>query len=187
MTLHEHLVSRGLDPTSHHVWLDEERFIASFPLWNLSGQLCGFQQYNPNGSKLCRNEEKHRWVLKYFTFVGDEGNKSNPHKKKLAVWGLETVSPGDRVVFVTEGIFDAVKLQNMGLPALAVLANDPQTLRPWLHALGKRVVAVCDRDDAGRKLGSVADIVLVVPEPFHDLGDMSQQAVEAFVSSQLSL
>lgn len=185
MILREHLLSRGMQPDRPGLILDEKNGIATFLLYNLSGQLVGYQQYNPNGTKQIRNDEKQRDLLKYFTFVGDEGDGSRAGKKKLAVWGLETVVSQDDTIFLTEGVFDAVKLQNVGLPALAVLANDPRQLKPFLFALGKRVIAVCDDDDAGRKLASLAHVALCVPAPYHDLGEMPQEAVLPWLKSML--
>lgn len=185
MDIREHLLGRGLDPDRYSVLLDPVGCIATFLLWNLSGQLCGFQQYNPNGTKSIRNDEKHRSLLRYFTFAGDEGDGRRAGRKRLVVWGLESLSPGDSTLFVTEGIFDAVRLHNAGLPAVAVLANDPQHLAPWLRALGRRTVAICDRDPAGGRLARACDAHLIVPGPHHDLGGMTGAEVEAWLSMVL--
>lgn len=183
MDIIKHLLDRGLDPNQRGILLDIENCIATFLLYNLSGQIVGYQQYNPCGSKQLANDEKNRDALKYFTFVGDENDERRSGKKKLAVWGLQTVSIEHDFVFITEGIFDAVKLQNEGLPAIAALANDPAPLRPFLKALSKRVIAVCDDDAAGRKLASIADAWFTVPKPHHDLGDMSQEDVKRWLST----
>lgn len=186
VSVRAHLRSRGLDPDRRGVFVSEETGTATVLLYNLSGQIVGYQQYNPEGTKSIRNDEKHRSLLKYFTFVGDEGEGQRAGKKKLAVWGLETVHIGQRAIFLAEGIFDAVKLQNAGLPAIAVLANDPYPLRPWLRALGRTVVAVCDDDDAGRRLASLAHIALRVPAPYHDLGEMPQEEVGPWLKEQFN-
>lgn len=176
MSIRQHLMSRGLNPDSHSVIIDDANDIASFLLYNLSGQITGYQQYNPRGSKDHRNDEKNRDQLRYYTFVGAEGSH-----KKLSIWGLETVEMSDRVIFVTEGVFDAVKLQNAGLPAVAVLANDPKPLQAFFVALGKRVIAILDRDRAGQRLASISDQALNVPEPYHDLGEMPQDSVNRWL------
>ena len=165
-----------MDPDRPGILYSEDDRIATFLLYNLSGQIVGYQQYNPAGTKSIRNDERHRDELKYFTFIGAEGGT-----KKTGVWGIETVGMDDPIVFLTEGVFDAVKIQNLGLPALAVLANDPHHLRPFFMALGRRLVAVADRDAAGSKLAKFADVSLVVPEPWHDLGDMPQGEVESWL------
>ena len=48
MNLTEHLKSRHLDMTLHHPVLDEGTRTVTFFLYNLSGQLVGFQQYKPD-------------------------------------------------------------------------------------------------------------------------------------------
>ena len=181
MKIREHLKSRGVDPDQHSVLIDDENDIATFLIWDLSGRLAGYQQYNPNGTKQIRNDEKHRDQLKYFTFSGDEGDGSRAGKKKLTAWGFESFAPAQEVVFIAEGIFDAVKIQNAGYPALAVIANDPKHLRALFKALGVVIVAICDRDDAGGKLANCAHLSFNVPEPYHDLGDMPQEEVNSWL------
>ena len=78
-------------------------------------------------------------------------------------------------------LFDACKLHNLGLPAVAVLANDPKSLRPWLGSLARVTVAVCDDDAAGAKLGRLCDRS-VTTQGGKDLGDMTQDQVREFVS-----
>ena len=185
MDIRKHLMSRGLDPAKNNVIIDDERGIATFLLWDLSGRLTGYQQYNPSGTKQIRNDIKHRDQLKYFTFAGNENNNSKLGKKKLIAWGFESFHFGENIVFITEGIFDAVKLHNAGLPALAVISNDPKHLRPLFRALGRTIIAVCDRDEAGDKLAKYADLSFRIPEPYHDLGDMPQEKVEMWLKNIL--
>lgn len=182
LDIKEHLISRGMDPLHPSVRLDEENCIATFLLWNLSGVLVGYQQYNPHGTKQLRNDERNRHVLKYFTYVGDEGDAVGGNKRRLAVWGLESTRHDDTIIYLTEGVFDAVKLHALGLPAVAVLANDPKHIRPWLVALNRRVIAVCDNDAPGHRLGSIAHASIVVPTPYNDVGDMPVDAVMVLLS-----
>jgi len=51
MNIKTHLKHRHLDLELHRPILDEELNIATFLLYNLSGQLVGYQQYNPLGDK----------------------------------------------------------------------------------------------------------------------------------------
>ena len=179
MTIRDHLVSRGLDLTAYDVIIDDVKQLATFLIWNLTGQLVGFQQYNPLGTKSIRNDESVRDQLKYFTFVGIEGDRGSD-RKRVAVWGLETLCRSGPV-FLTEGIFDAVKLHNIGCAALAALSNDPKHLGSFLQALGRETIAVCDNDPPGRRLARSCHRFLVVPDPYHDLGDMEQHEVERWL------
>ena len=85
-----HLRSRGVDPSRTNVIMDKESGKATFLLYNLSGQLVGYQQYNPSGDKKGQNRmpAEHRKALaKYYNYV----TKEDEHTSKIAVWGLETV------------------------------------------------------------------------------------------------
>lgn len=173
-----HLRSRSVDPERTRVILDKENNLAVFLLFNLSGQLVGYQQYNPKGSKSGK-EANDRDLAKYWTYV-----TKNP-AKTIGVWGLETVFDHHRFVFMTEGIFDAVKLHNLDLPAIAALGNHPKMLRAWFKAMNKLVIAVADNDSAGNKIKSLADIALTTPDPYKDLGEMPQNEIRSWLESQL--
>lgn len=145
-----HLNSRGLhSPRNSGVYVGTD--VTYFYLHNLSGKLVGYQTYRKDADKFCKNPK----LAKYFTRIS---------KNEVGVWGLHTTEPSDKVLYVTEGVFDAVALHNLGLPAVAVLSNNPKQLRPWLMSLAQEVVAVCDGDSAGRALMSVCDRAVVMPD-----------------------
>jgi hypothetical protein len=148
--LQQHLKDRHM----FHKDVIVDKNSAIFMLWNLSGQLTGYQQYIPFAPKKGKDPRK----LRYFTRGG-------------GVWGLQYLIPGVSVLYVTEGIFDAVKLQNLGLNAIALLGNSPKTLKLWLGSLGYTTVAVCDGDRAGLELAKYAKYSIILPEG-KDLGDM---------------
>jgi len=166
------------------VFLDEENGFVTFLLYNLSGQIVGYQRYNPDGSKTINGRHSNELAddAKYFTYIHTEGEeKPREGKKSIGFWGLETVRPDDRLVFLTEGIFDAVKVHNAGYSALALLMNDPKKYRPWFRAMSKVFVPILDRDDASTKLRKLGDRYFVVPEPYHDLGEMPQGEADLFL------
>jgi hypothetical protein len=117
---------------------------------------------------------------KYFTWLGDEGRT-----KKIGVWGLHTLSIFDGILFVCEGVFDAVKVHNAGYPAIAVLCNDPKQLKPQIKALGRTTVGLLDDDQAGEKLRNLVDFNFTAPQPFKDLGEMPQSEVDVMVQNIL--
>jgi len=144
--------------------------VYTFPLWNLMGQMVGYQQYRPDADKERKLNPKD---MRYYTYLPSNTNTA---------WGLETLNPRKVNLLVVEGIFDAVKLHNAGCNALAVLANNPRPLKSWLHTLGYNIVPVCEGDKAGRMLASLAtgDIVEYLPEGV-DVGDMTaEQVTERF-------
>lgn len=183
MSIRDHLLSRGVDTTSINVYLNEIEGIATFPIWNMSGQLAGYQQYNPARAKslhiegvTCKSE------LKYFTYAGLEGDPlRRKGKKKLLVWGLEYLELSTATIFITEGIFDAIKILNAGFPCIAVLSNDPHYLKSFFMALNRPLIAILDKGKAGAKLAKYGNKAHTIPEEFGDLGEMSQGEVNKFL------
>lgn len=171
--IEDHLRRRGIDPSKTYVVIDKENGIATFMLYNLSGQLVGYQRYNPKGDK---KDHTNSLMAKYYTYVTKEDSKT----AKIAVWGLESFSPDDSFFFMTEGIFDAVKLHNAGYPAIALLSNNPKVLKSWLSALPQKKIVVADNDEAGSKLEKFGDLVIHVPTEYKDVGDMPQEMVNSF-------
>jgi hypothetical protein len=168
MNLKQHLIERHLNLELHRPILDKELNIATFLLYNLSGQLVGYQQYNPSGDKKIFNSKLEG---KYYTYR----NKNQP---TVAIWGLESYYVSTGPIFLTEGIFDACRMTNVGQSAFATLANNPpKDYRNWLMMLNRPIVVVCDNDAAGRKLAKFGDYVEVVPEG-KDLGESSDDYVQ---------
>ena len=168
MDVLSHLHFRHCFPERYNfVSWDDVEGTACFPLWNLSGKMVGYQQYRPDGDKKAYNHPK---LGRYYTYCKDN----------IGVWALETLDTRSDVIFVVEGIFDAVKLHLLNLPAVAVLANDPKHIRPWLNSLGRATVAVCDNDAAGRKLAKSCQYALYVKDD-KDLGAMTLSEAREFV------
>lgn len=136
MNLREHLLSRHCDPDKYAVQLDEENGVATFFLYNLSGQITGYQQYRPNAPKTQSNDEAKG---KYYTFVSDT--------KKPAMFGVDIVPDEygkNDIMIITEGLFDAVRFHAANLRAVATLTNDPKPLKNQLRFLSGLKIAVCD-------------------------------------------
>jgi DNA primase len=168
-TVTEHLKDRHLDLELHRPMVDEVERVATFLLYNLSGQVVGYQQYRPEGLKKPNNNPKEG---KYFTYS---------KQPTLAVWGVESLYLTPGVVFVCEGVFDAARLTSKGVSALAVLSNNSgKDLSNWLGMLNRKVVAVCDNDNAGRKLAKFGDVSVFCED--HDLGDSSDEFVNNLVA-----
>lgn len=172
MDIRQHLIGRHLDPMNYAVSWDDET--ACFLLFDLSGRVVGYQQYRPGAPKTMRNDPREGRYYTYFTGRKDE--------KQFSVWGLETWDYSAHVLFVTEGIFDAVRLHQFGYSAVAVLSNDPKFLRNWLFLIRqqRKVIVVCDDDAAGRKLAKFGDVALF-PHGSKDLGDMTHEEVAELV------
>jgi DNA primase len=168
MKIKQHLQERHLNLELHRPILDEELNIATFLLYNPSGQIVGYQQYNPQGNKNIFNDKLSG---KYYTYR----NKNQP---TIAIWGLESYYNSSGPIFLTEGIFDACRMTKVGQTALATLTcSPPKDYRNWLMMLNRPIVVVCDNDAAGRKLAKFGDYVEVVPED-KDLGESSDDYVQ---------
>ena len=172
-----HLKSRHLNVelySSVHVCEEEQSVF--FPLWNLFGQMVGYQQVKPfapkNDSSLLPKEQR------YFTWV----SKSDSKHPLLTAFGLELLNPKQKVVFVCEGVFDACRLHNLGVNALALLSCDPKPLKSWLWSMGYEVVPVCEGDKAGLKMAKLSSHgrVEFLPQGV-DLGDMEESQVVEMV------
>ena len=152
-----HLHSRYFDPTRYSgVTVTPEGM--SVMLWNLSGQAVGWQCYNPSQPKKEVGDPK---LQKYFSWVTKPAASKNA---ELAVWGLETVHWTDKVLFLTEGVFDAARLHWHGLPAVAVLSNNPVHLATWFLGLRQATVACVQGDKAGKALAKFGQYVVRLPE-----------------------
>lgn len=188
--LADHLRSRGLDPNRTGVVVDEKTGIATFFLYNLSGKLVGYQHYNPAGEKgfSHKNSKVDKMLMKYYSYVV---GRTNDNTKEIAVWGLDTYDLNIPYLFVVEGIFDAVSLHNAGVPAVALLANDPsKSTLGWIHTLPQKKIVIYDNDQAenkdkkntaGLKLRKAGNVSYTVPAPYKDLNEMPQEEVNMFV------
>ena len=161
--------------------MDEKTQDVYFYLYNLSGQLVGYQKYNPNYPKVGQNKlGGNPKLAKYFTHV-TEGDKG----RKIAAWGLESTKFTDKYVFITEGIFDAARIQEAGYPAIAVLCNDPsESLRSWLSTLPQKKIVIYDNDAAGKKLIKVGDYSFTVPMK-KDMNDLTPEQSKSFLKKCL--
>lgn len=154
------------------VSFSEEEKSVFLPLWNLNGQMVGYQQvkpFQPKNDKTLKPSEQ-----RYFTFVSKPDGKNAYY----TAFGLELLNPNKKLLFVCEGVFDACRLHNLGLNALALLSCDPKPLKTWLWSLGYLLVPVCEGDHAGKKLAKLSNSGLVeyLPED-KDLGDLTENEV----------
>lgn len=171
-TLMQHLKERHFNLSLYpSTCVSESDNTATFYLWNLAGQMVGYQQYTPfkpkNDNSLKPSE------LRYFTYL-----TKTEHAQTNTAFGLELLDPKRKLLFVVEGVFDVVRLHNLGLNALAVLGCNPKQMKNWLWSLGYVVVPVCEGDKAGQKLSKLAntDLVLRLDDGV-DLGDMKDEDV----------
>lgn len=171
-----HLKNRGVDTEKTKVVIDEESGDTFFFLYNLSGQMVGYQKYNPKYPKKGQSKSEDPKKVKYYNWIGNE-----EHSKKIAVWGLESYSFTDKYLFITEGVFDIARAHEAGYPGIAVLCNDPSPqLRFWLETLPQIKIVIYDNDKAGEKLIKLGDYAFSVEEG-KDLNDLSPEDAKKFL------
>ena len=162
------LESRHIVADFRYPAIDEEEGTATFLLWNLSGQLVGFQQYRPFQTLKNTNNPRE---ARYFTIT---------KPGTVAVWGCEYMYLSPKVVFVTEGIFDAVRFHKYGYSAIATLGSSlSRDAFYWLRSLGRTIVAVLDGDDAGKKLSNVGHISFTSTS---DPGDATEEEIQKIIA-----
>jgi hypothetical protein len=154
MNIKTHLKQRHLNTNLHPTIIDETTNTATFLLYNLSGQLTGYQFYNPQGSKTIFQDKLQS---KYYTY-------RNKHYPTVTLWGIESLNSPCQPIFLTEGIFDAARMTSLNYSALATLTNDPpKDYINFLLSLHRPIIAVCDNDVPGQKLKKFGHYV-EVPE-----------------------
>lgn len=167
--MRSHLEDRHVNFEVHKPVLTEE--LACFFLYNLSGQLVGYQRYNPSFPSAFPGDGKQSNLRdrRYYNYVSPG---------QMGIFGLESFHLDVPCVFVVEGVFDACRLTNRGACALAMLTNNPSTsMRNFVLSLGKPVIAVCDDDKAGVKMRKVGHYHETV-QGSKDLGECPEDFVD---------
>jgi len=171
----DHLRTRGVDPSKIRAIVDEESGTATFLLYNLSGQIVGYQRYTPGAPK---SGNSNPTLNRYFTRV------TRTHKSKMIhAWGINRITTATRRVYIVEGIFDAVKIVNAGRVGIAILTSNPKFIKEWLSLLNVELVGIQDNDEKRQSGWSFLDRIEVTPDPYKDLGEMPQSEVNSFLDS----
>lgn len=169
-----HLRDRHMNLDLHRVILSDSG-IATVLLYNLSGQMVGYQRYNPAFPSAFPGDGKQSNLRdrRYYNYVASG---------KIGVFGLESFSLDVPCVFVVEGVFDACRLTARGACAVAMLTNTPSSsMKNFLDCLGKPLIAVCDNDPSGRKMRRMGHHHETV-QGGKDLGDCSEDFVDHLIN-----
>ena len=184
----KHLKFRHLDETKYTIFKSEDKRSVSFALWNLSGQLVGFQHYNPLAKsrfdKSDKAEDRTFRDLKYYTWITKIECKKPI--RMIGVFGLDLLDFSDNNCFVCEGVFDACRLHNIGLNAIALFELNSQSINDWVSILGYNIIPVCDGDKAGRKLLKLSTKgEYIVVGDGKDLGDLTDEEINLLLADYL--
>ena len=105
--------------------------------------------------------------------------------KSKVLFNLHRVKASD-VVYVVESSFDAIRLDQVGLPAVATLgANVSKTQIELLKRFFNNIIVIADNDDAGGNMkDKILDnlggrtSVLHLDKQYKDIGDMSDEGIK---------
>ena len=105
--------------------------------------------------------------------------------KAKTLFNLNRVKTADRV-YVVESSFDAIRLDQVGFPAVATLgANVSSTQIELLQKYFNNILVIADNDEAGgnmkdrlvEKLGSRVSVIQLNKE-YKDIGDMDDTSIK---------
>lgn len=148
MTFLEHLDDRsfgiGMQANGEFYYVDVVSEVITFPIWNLSGQMLGYQEYKWLKPKTHGNHPRDQ---KYYTYLS---------KNTLGVYGLNLLPKNYLgTIYLVEGVWEVVYGYAFGIPCIAVLGNNPKQLKNWIDSIPNKVAALCQPDKAGKKLANI--------------------------------
>jgi len=158
-----HVMQRRIDLNRHRVYFSDDR--ATFPLYNLSGAMVGYQRYYPAGSKKPGNDPRDG---KYFTRTA---------KDVIGVWGLESWY-SNNTLFICEGIFDAAPITLFGGSAIALLSvSCNNSTKQWISLISTSRKTILVRDNDHTKSGLEKLVWGVYTPTTKDLGEADDREV----------
>jgi DNA primase len=119
------------------------------------------------------------------TVEGKEFKNTPGLPKSKILFNLHRVKTSS-IVYVVESSFDAIRLDQVGFPAVATLgANVSASQTKLLEKYFNNVVLVADNDEAGaimrdkliEKLGSLITVI-TIDKKYKDIGDMDDEAIK---------
>lgn len=161
-TLADHLERRNFPLVFHpDTVLNHEERTVTFPLWDLSGRMTGYQQYRPDSKDKKSNNKEH---ARYYT---------HNDRWKSVMWGTNTIQWNKPFIFVQEGVFDACPFHHFNIPAVAILSYNNVEAYKALRSTGKKLFTIADGDKSGRKLlKTISDGRWLGYSDYHDVSDI---------------
>jgi DNA primase len=117
---------------------------------------------------------------------GKEFKNTPGMPKSKTLFNLHRVKQSDRI-YVVESSFDAIRLDQVGLPAVATLgANVSNTQIELLQKYFNNIIVIADNDEAGgnmksriiEKLGSRVSVIKL-DKQYKDVGDMDDESLRS--------
>lgn len=171
----QHIADRGYLEGMPNIVVDYDNEVVVFLLYSTTGVFIGYQNYFWKAEKERSNKGR------YFTWLTEE-------YKPMSVWGWHSLSKFSEqdVLFIVEGMWDAVRVHGAGYACLAVLTATPQkqTIEYIKQNSWRRTkIGLIDNDENGAGLG-VAKFFehnSITPKPYKDLGDMPPHIASAYL------
>jgi hypothetical protein len=167
-----HLKERHIDLDKVPMMLGDEHIY--FWIYNLVGQIIGYQKYTPFAPKSRNNEGR------YITIVPS---------KQYAFIGMHSFYDSE-VLFTVEGVFDATRLWNLGLSCLAILGTADKAQINFLRLqkkAGRKVIHITDPGLPATMLKNLRKFTssIIIPSGDEDLGDMSDDVVKSVLNEYI--
>lgn len=180
LSITSHLKKRHFSIEKYEsVHVSEEHGKVYFMLYGFGGEIVGYQCYTPSLPKKANRLEDHE--RRYHTYL-----RKDELGVRTTAFGLERITPETKVIFLTEGVFDACRIHELGLCALALLGSDVEHLKEQLFLLGIKLIPVCEGDEAGKKLEKLATTEEVIYlEEGRDLGDLEEEEIKLIFEKYL--
>lgn len=177
-SLLECLADRNFDILLHpETVIDSPNRVITFPLYNLSGQMVGFQEYRPDQADKGQNSYLQRHLHRYY---------AHNRRCNTVCWGLQSLHWDVPYVFVQEGVFDTAPFHSLGVPAVAMLGFDNQEAYKALRTSGKKLYTLADADRSGRIMfNTVGAGRWLGYSAWHDVGQIPLDALQQIVDHTL--
>jgi hypothetical protein len=129
-------------------WIDKENEVVTFPLWNLSGQLVGYQKYRWDKPKANSNNPLEQ---RYFTRLA---------RGVIGIYGLQNLPVGYLgPIYIVEGVWEAIVGDSYGITCVAILgvnkAGVSKSVLGWINSLPNDIIPLCQADKAGQCLSKI--------------------------------
>lgn len=165
----QHLLDRGWDQ-SLNTYVDWDNEIVTFPLYTRIGVLIGKQEYRwreekANGGK----------GLRYMTVV-------SPEYKGIAAYGWNNQN-WRGPIYLTEGIFSALRVRQANRNALALLTCTPTPQMCQLLKMQPQEVVALVEPGCGHKMRHAAHRHIEIPHPHEGVDDMSAVEVNSWLGT----
>lgn len=118
------------------------------PIYNVADKVASVAGFNP--FRYTEAHEKQDWSETYYSYASSKVFKRGSYL--FYEEGEYKRALEDGYVFLTDGVFDAISVHEAGFNAMAMMGSNVTPEIASMLLFVKRVLVLCDNDDAGYKL-----------------------------------